>query len=67
MTSHDIFCQRCARWIGDTSESLQLVAVYRRPPDRSRVPHPRRTWQCKDCGCVNVFRPLTERNADTNV
>jgi len=60
---HDIYCQRCARWIGDTSEELRLVAVYRKALDRSRVPAPRTTWQCKDCGSVNVFCPLTDRSA----
>ena len=67
VSAHDIYCQHCARWIGDTSEQVRLVAVYRRAPDRARVPPPRSTWQCKDCGCVNVFCPLTDRAANPTV
>ncbi len=53
----ELHCHYCVRWVGDTSQALVFVGMFKDPHDRYRLSHPRDTYRCKSCGWVNIFRP----------
>ena len=49
-------CHHCGGWLGESSNSLTMVGIFKNPPDREYVAPPRETYRCKGCGWVNVFQ-----------
>jgi hypothetical protein len=54
----DLLCHHCSHWMGESSEPLEFLGMFKNPSDRNRVDGPRSSWRCKSCGWVNVFRKL---------
>ena len=55
-TDQQLHCHHCQRWLGETSQSLVFVGMFKDPHDRQRVEGARDTYRCKSCGWVNVFQ-----------
>jgi hypothetical protein len=56
VTSVQLHCHHCQRWLGESRESLAFVGMFKDPRQRERVTEPRDTWRCKSCGWANVFQ-----------
>jgi hypothetical protein len=53
-------CHRCSYFIGEDSESMELVGVVKEASLRKNITPPRRSWMCPKCRWTNIFRPFTE-------
>ncbi len=51
-----LHCHHCQRWIGETSQSLVFVGMFKDPRDRERVEGHRDTYRCPSCKWSNVFQ-----------
>ena len=47
--------------MGEASEAMELVGLFKEPRDVERMALPRDTWRCKSCGWANVFRRVGSR------
>ena len=56
MTSVQLHCHHCQRWLGESSDPLTFVGMFKDPRERERVGGPRDTYRCKSCGWANVFQ-----------
>jgi len=54
--SEQLHCHHCQRWLGETSESLMFVGMFKDPRQRERLSDPRDTYRCASCKWVNVFQ-----------
>lgn len=61
-SGQQLHCHHCQRWVGETSQSLVFVGMFKAPHDRARVDGARDVWRCKSCGWVNVFQPAAVRD-----
>lgn len=50
-------CHHCKQWLGESSQPLELVGLFKDPRQRERIQIPRDTWRCRACGWANVFAP----------
>lgn len=57
--SFQLRCHRCHQWLGESSEPMELVGLFKDPRQRECIREPRNTWRCKACGSANVFRPTS--------
>lgn len=48
--------------MGEASEPMELVGLFKEPRDVERLTEPRDTWRCKSCGWANVFRRARSRS-----
>lgn len=51
-----LHCHHCQRWLGETSQSLVFVGMFKDPRERERVTGARDSWRCKSCGWTMVFQ-----------
>ena len=61
--SQPVRCHHCSStFIGETSQSLVFVGMFKDSHDKDYIPGPRDTYRCKACGWINVFKPQAVRD-----
>lgn len=50
-------CHRCSYWIGEAERPVTLIGLFK-GPEQGAAGDPRRSYLCRHCGWVNVFREV---------